>query len=415
MNGVTSFLFQSIPARSGALDQAAFADLLALWFVVFTVAPGIFLPLEQEAGRLLGTRRAHGEGGRSVIERAAVLGALMSGVLCLATLALGPWLLDNFFGSDVLLLAALVAGIPIYATFFLVRGALAGGRAFRSYGWLLAIDGVLRVAMCIGLVVAGVDEPGPYGLALVLASLVTVTGIAWKERDLLLPGPEQPWHDLTKALGFLLVGQLLAQALFNAPPLAINLLVDDAERGDAGKFNSAFLIARLPLYLFAAVQAALLPKLSHLVAAGRIAEFVIGMRRLLMAILGITVLGVGGAFLLGPFAIKTLFGDDYEMSRVSITLLCGASCILMAAIAFAQGLIAVERIRLVALAWGAGLVAFILVVATGEGSELRAEVGYVVGAVVSAALNGFFLVRHLHDVHPTPSDDLPIVEILVEP
>jgi O-antigen/teichoic acid export membrane protein len=192
-------------------------------------------------------------------------------------------------------------------------------------------------------------------------------------------------------------------------------LVDEADRGEAGQFNSAFLIARLPLYLFAAVQAALLPKLSHLVAAGRYDEFVVGMRRLFVVIIGITVLGVGGAFALGPFAISLLFGDEYEMSRVSITLLCGASCILMAAIAFAQGLIAVDRVRHVAFAWGVGLAAFIAVVATGEGSELRAEVGYVAGALVAAAMNGIFLVMHIRDVDPEDIDERTIPEIFVEP
>ena len=58
-----------------------------------------------------------------------------------------------------------------------------------------------------------------------------------------------------------------------------------------GEFTAALVVARLPFFLFQAIQAALLPKLSGLVARGRYDEFRRGLRRLVLIVAG---LGRGG-------------------------------------------------------------------------------------------------------------------------
>ena len=77
--GLTTYGFQILSFR--ALSKADYTALNGLWVVAFVLAPGFFLPLEQEVGRALADRRARGIGGGPVVKRAAIAGALLSGSL----------------------------------------------------------------------------------------------------------------------------------------------------------------------------------------------------------------------------------------------------------------------------------------------------------------------------------------------
>ena len=58
--GLSSYLFFKV--GQVALGKDDFKPIVALWFATFVVAPGFFLPLEQEMGRALAHRRAIGIG-----------------------------------------------------------------------------------------------------------------------------------------------------------------------------------------------------------------------------------------------------------------------------------------------------------------------------------------------------------------
>jgi peptidoglycan biosynthesis protein MviN/MurJ (putative lipid II flippase) len=87
------------------------------------------------------------------------------------------------------------------------------------------------------------------------------------------PGPPAPYAEVTPNLGWLLLGSVFAAALVNAGPLAATLLATDDEKHLVTQFTYGVLLARIPLFLFQAVQAALLPRLSRLAARNEIAEF----------------------------------------------------------------------------------------------------------------------------------------------
>src|SRR2546421_4256098 len=72
VSGVTSYGFLAISAR--ALGPERYAPLGVLWALTYVVCPGVFLPLEQEVGRALSSRRARGVGGGPLIHRAALAG-----------------------------------------------------------------------------------------------------------------------------------------------------------------------------------------------------------------------------------------------------------------------------------------------------------------------------------------------------
>ena len=154
-----------------------------------------------------------------------------------------------------------------------------------------------------------------YGLALALPPLFAVGISLWGQHDLLQPGPEAPYSELSSALAWLLVGSALAQLLSYASVLAVQLLATEAEKDNVAKFITGLFIARIPLLLFQAVQAALLPKLAGLASEGKHEDFRAGMRRLLVVVVAICVAGTVAATVLGPWAGRTLFPSKWILGR----------------------------------------------------------------------------------------------------
>ena len=144
----------------------------------------------------------------------------------------------------------------------------------------------------------------------------------------------------------------------------------------------------MPVFLFQAVQAALLPKLSALAGAGRLIEFRQRLSRLLVVVSAIAVAGVVGAFLLGPLIIRVLFGEDFVIGRTDIALLAASSGAFMLAVALGQALIALSGQSQVAIGWFLGVVTFLVVTAIGNDLLLRVEMGLVLGSVVAAVVIG---------------------------
>src|SRR5438552_3765227 len=81
ISGVTTYGFQILAFRG--LSKPDYAALNALWVFVFVLAPGVFLPLEQEVGRALSARRVRGVGGGPVVQRAGLIGLVFSIVIAL--------------------------------------------------------------------------------------------------------------------------------------------------------------------------------------------------------------------------------------------------------------------------------------------------------------------------------------------
>ena len=65
--------------------------------------------------------------------------------------------------------------------------------------------------------------------------------------------------------------------LLNAGPIATTILADPGPEDAGDAFAYGVLMARIPLFLFQAVQAALLPRLSRLAARNELGEFRAGL------------------------------------------------------------------------------------------------------------------------------------------
>jgi O-antigen/teichoic acid export membrane protein len=378
---VTSYIY--VVVSLNALVGGAAAAFSAFWAVIFVAGTGFFLPLEQEVGRAVAHRRAQGVGGGPLVHRAARLGGIITIVLVVAAAIATPWLNEYLFHDDMLFLPALAIAIVGFYVMHLTRGVLAGQGRFGAYGQLLAAEGIIRLLGAIGLALVGVDRAGAYALVLGLAPFFAAAIALRKQRGLLQPGPAAPYSELSKSLGWLLMGSVLMQALAYSPLLAVNLLAGDDEKVLAAGFASAFFVARLPVLAFQAVQGTLLPKLAGLAGSGRHDEFRQGLKKLLVLVLGIGVVGAIGAYVLGPWIGNILF-KDFSLGSTGMALLAAGSGAFIVALTLAQALIALSGHRLMSASWAVGLVVCVAVMAAISDLELRVEVGFLVGAVVAA-------------------------------
>ena len=70
ISGITAYGFQILAFRG--LSKTDYAALNGLWILVFVVAPGFFLPLEQEVGRGGRAPPRRTPGGGPVVRKAAL-------------------------------------------------------------------------------------------------------------------------------------------------------------------------------------------------------------------------------------------------------------------------------------------------------------------------------------------------------
>jgi O-antigen/teichoic acid export membrane protein len=404
--GISSYLFLKV-ARVALGSDEAVQPIASLWIATFALAPGFFLPLEQELARTLAHRRAIGQGGQPAVARVRTLGIGLAALVTLAALAASPLIVSGYFDGDWVLMAALILAFSAYAPAHLSRGIASGNGRFRAYAIVMGSDGAVRIALCAFLAVVGVNTVGLYGFAVALSP---IPGVLWvRSRGALRtePGPEATWAEVTPNLGWLLLGSVFAAALVNAGPLAATLLSADDQKERVTQFTYGVLLARIPLFLFQAVQAALLPRLSRLAARNEIAEFRTGFARLMKLVLLVGVVGTAGAFLLGPLVIEKFY--DATLPRTTMAMLAFGSAGYMVALAIAQAVIALRGHALVALGWGVGAITFVLVTWLAA-DELfrRVELGLVASSFASLCVFALALRSRLR------SGDVPSGESVME-
>ena len=416
----------------------------ALWVLTFVATPGFFQPLEQEVARAVAHRRANGEGGGPVLWKAVRLGAglaLATAIVALAIFIFVPKTVDQLFKSGVssgdhwLLIVSFIIALGTYATAFLVRGALSGNGRFSSYGMMHGVEGIARIA-AVAIIVVGTSHTvtlvdngqtvtrefastGMFGFALVLPPIAAViAALLWNrkiaKRDqlpkLAAPGPAASYSELSTALAWLLSSSVLAQVLSYAPVFAAQTLVGsgvEEQRLLAG-FVTAMFLARVPLLMFQAVQAALLPKLAASAAAGRHDEFRAGLMKLLALVVAIGGLGVVGALALGSTVGKLIFHSKWTLSNSELALLAAGAAAYIVAFTLAQGLIALKAYSKLTLGWFVGGVGFLVVMPFGEDVFTRAQLAFLVSSMLAALTITVLLFREMKS-HSATMDDLVAV------
>jgi O-antigen/teichoic acid export membrane protein len=391
--GLSAYGFLAVADRP--LTKAEYSPLSATWSLVFLIGPGLFLPLEQEISRALAERRTRGLGGAPVVRRAATLGVGLALAVLVLLIATARWSVDELFDHQLLLLVGLTLGVAGALAGHITRGCMSGTGHFKGYGTYIGADGLIRLLGCILCAVIGVTTAGWYGIALGIAGLLAVPVALRVERPSLRPGPEAALREISTALGYLLIGSLLAFGLMNIGPVIVKLLASDTQADAAGRFVTGVVVARIPLFLFQAVQAALLPKLSALATAGRLGDFRAGLRRIMVVVAALAVAGTVVGAVLGPTIVEIMF-PNADLDSRTMGLLAAGSGLYMLALACAQALIALGGHRDQAVGWAMGIVA--LAATTWLASDdlfFRVELGLLVGSLAAFMTMGVLLLRRL--------------------
>ncbi|MCU1502886.1 MAG: hypothetical protein JWM12_2240 [Ilumatobacteraceae bacterium] len=399
--GVASFAFFKV-GTTALGGERQFKPLQNLWFATFALAPGFFLPLEQELGRALSHRRASGQGGRPVARKVMRLGAILAALVVVAILLASPVITSSYFDHDWVMLGALMVAFIAYAPAHISRGITSGSGRFRAYAIVLGADGVIRIILCVLLALVGVKTAGPFGFAVAVSPLFGVAYVLYRKELRTDPGPEASWQEVTPNLGWLLLGSVFAAGLVNAGPVAANLLSDKGQDEKVTQFGKGVLLARIPLFLFQAVQAALLPRLARLAARNELEEFRTGFRKLMQIVAAVGVLGTAGAYVLGPWIVEKMYA--VQLSRRTMAMLALGSALYMVALALAQAVIALEGHALVALGWTIGMATFIVATwLTSSDLFKRVEMGLVLSSLTALISFAVALRSRLRaGVSPTP-------------
>lgn len=390
--GLATYGFLAAAGRG--LPAADFSPLSVEWTVLNAAGIGLFVPFEQELSRRTAIARATGTANAAALRHALRSAAVLLGAVALVAAVLARPISQHLFAGRTSLVVLLVGAMAGMAASYVTRGLLSGNGRFGRYGAQLAVDGVLRVAAAVALATAGARGPGPYAVVLVLSPIAAVLLTTPPPRLLLTAGPEAPYVGATAALATLVVASALSQALANAGPVIVQLLAGPGESTAAGRFAAALVVARVPLFAFAAVQAVLLPGLAAFVGAGDAP----GLRRRARLVASWTgslgVVGTVVVWLLGPWVVRLLFGPGFTAGRGIITAIAASGAAFMLAQVAAQVLLALGDERLVVVGWAAGVAALVAASFWRAPIDERGAAALVVGAVVAfAALGAVALAR----------------------
>jgi len=391
--GVATYAFFRVGASALGGDEE-FAPIAAMWFAMFALAPGFFLPIEQELGRALAHRRALGQGGRPVVTKIAALTLVVSIVVIIGLAISSPWLTGSYFSGDWLMFAALIIGFLSYAPVHLSRGVCSGQGRFTPFAVVVASDGVMKIVGTVALTAIGITAVGAYAFAIAVAPLFAVVAIGLRGSLRTEPGPPAQWREITQNFGWLLLGTACAAVLLNAGPIAANILASENEADAVTRFSYGVLLARVPLFMFQAIQASLLPRLARLAAQRSFDEFRSGLRLLVIVVAGIGVVGTIFGALLGPWTLRLVY--DADLGGRTLAMLALSSALYMMALAVSQAVLALEDHAYVALGWVISLITF--VIGTWLSSDdvfQRIEIGLVASSAAAVISFGLRLRRRL--------------------
>ncbi|HEV8561346.1 MAG TPA: hypothetical protein VGR06_33920 [Actinophytocola sp.] len=398
-------------ALSGyTLSAADAAALASLYLLVNIIGPGLFFALEQEISRSTSTQLTAGNRIGPVARRGAVLTfGVLIGVLAILV-CISPVLVNRVLAGNWWLGAAVMVSVSATAAVYLVRGLLGGVQRFTGYAVTLAVEGIARLLPCVAIAASG--APSAVGYSMIFAAgagFGALAGLPWLVRAARAEAPHigggyavepagfaLPGHSvgrMARRSSLLIGGTLLMQLVPNLAPIVVTArLAGDA--ATAAAFASAFILVRIPLFLFTPVQSMLLPTLTKAATIGDLPAFRAKLRLNLLAVAAVGLPAALLSLLVGPWAVQLLFGAQVRLSGTVVGLLGISTVILMIAQVLQPGLVALDRHFWVTIAWVLGTTVLVGMLAL-PGNPLRAAViaqfaGSLLVAVtmVAAVVNG---------------------------
>ncbi len=374
------------------LNVAGFAALTSFYLMLNVAGRGLCSASELELTRSVAFAGHDAARVGAVCRAGAKHAGAMVGLAVLVVLAAAP-LLDRAFGGDTVLVALLALSLPGMALSYLVRGPLAGKRRYHPYAVTFAVEAA--VVLLSGLLMAAfqVSDVRWWAVGLVAGplagTLVAVVPLRGVARRALAAGSrvavEQVGGRRTDTKARELVAAVIilgcTQAVWNLPPVLLTSRITDAPAIAAG-FAAVTLVLRMPVLLFPAVQALLLPVLatrSHTdrvprVRAGMLSAMVIG-----------AVIWLVGATALTPLAVRLTFGGLTIPAPAVLTVLAAAALIGSGAQIAQTALVAHRRQGAAAAVWASAAIALVAFAEFMPATPMAAAGGLGVAVCVALA------------------------------
>jgi O-antigen/teichoic acid export membrane protein len=371
--GIAGYGFIALSGHT--LSAADSAVVSSLYLMINIIGPGVFVALEQETSRSVASQLAKGGRAAPVARRAATLAVVLLVALLVVLAAISPVLVSRALGGHWSLFAAVLLGTTTSAMVYLARGVLGGTRRFVGYSATLALEGAARLLPSVIIAISGAPNAAAYALLFAAGSAFgAFAGLPWLRRldtagvgvpalvgvdgqPLGVPsGPDDTTLTQMASATLVLAGStLLSQLVANLAPIVVASRLS-ADPATAAAFTSAFILVRIPFFLFAPVQAMLLPTLTTAATRGQFSVFRRTLRLILTAIACVGIPGAVASLLVGPWAVQILFGAHVRLSGLMLGVLGIGTIGLMIAQVLQPALVALGRHRSVTLSWLLGSV-----------------------------------------------------------
>ena len=372
--GAAGYAFVALAGH--CLPAAEAAALSSFYLLVNIIGPGLFVALEQETNRVTSSALATASS-LSVVRRAAVHGAMLLAVVLFVLGLISPLLVDRSLLGHWELLPAIMVSAVSAAAVYLVRGVLGGMQEFDGYAATLAGEGLMRLLPALALAAGGIASTGLYGFVFALGSGVgAIAALRWLRLGRpgqlrfpamppdrapgLEPGPAELDAGRVRGLAPLVGATLLAQVVANLAPIVVTARLT-SDIAVAAAFASAFILARVPLFVFSPLQAVVLPAVARAFTQGDKGSVQRIVRPVLLATAGIGIVGTGFLITAGPWAIHTLFGAKAPISATVLGFLGVSTLLLIVAQILQAALVAVRAHLAVTVSWQISTVVLIAV------------------------------------------------------
>ncbi|NUR74524.1 MAG: lipopolysaccharide biosynthesis protein [Hamadaea sp.] len=354
--GAAGYAFLTITAKM--VTPAEYATLASLYLLIVVFGAGLFASVDLEISRLVSRGLAQGQPtGTAVRQLRLIAVGLLATVLVVLAATANPLSTRVFDGNHWLVLGLALACAG-YAFMSLPRGTFAGRSQLRRYAGTIGGEGLGRLLPCLGLALAGVHLASAYGIGVGLGPLLAaVACLPWVRLG--PTGGHVPWRSLFAAVGWLAASNLLSLGMANLGPVVVKALLT-GDPGRAGVFAFAFVLARIPQFLFTSAQTVLLPVLSRAAATGDHPLLRQGVRQAAYLVSALGALGVLGTAALGGFVLRMVFGDPHGIGALDLALLAVSAVFGMGIAVLQSALLALARHRAVTAAYAVGMVSFLV-------------------------------------------------------
>jgi O-antigen/teichoic acid export membrane protein len=251
------------------------------------------------------------------------------------------------------------------------------------------------------LAIGVVDNENVAAIAIAAAPLLSLFVVPWalgRHVRRMQPVTAQPGDSgeaeftLSHGLGFagaVLVIMCSEQAILNSGVLIVKVQTGDDAL--AALIFAVLMIARAPLQLFQAVSTTLLPHLTRLLVReedeARGGDFGRSVQLTVMACLAFGAATVVGVLLVGPAAMRLLFGPEFDYDRIGLAMVAAGMGMYLSATTVNQAVLAQGRAPLAAASWAVSATFFVVFLFVAQMENVReVEVAFLATAAVLSSL-----------------------------